>query len=126
MVISRWNGTTDGEKEELFFNRLAAPLLDEDGLISAIAKPSNHDPEKYSVHLKLTPSAAQRMSLATSRIFKNGVDPKPRMAILIDGKVLIAPNLNDTLRSQIEITGNYTKADAEELADTIKPKAKVD
>ena len=109
----------DGQKDELFFNRFAPPIINEDDVVSAVAKPSEHDSESYSVYLRLTPRAGQRLFSKTTRLLKNVASSRPRLPILLDGKVLMAPMLQSTLKEQIAITGNFTKAEAQQLATEI-------
>ena len=111
-----------GMKEEtaLVARRFAESLIDENDILSAIAKPDENFEEKYAVYVKLTAEGATRMAQATKRLLKQSEsDETLRLAILIDGEVIMAPRVRSAMSSSIAITGDFTKAEAERLAASI-------
>ena len=63
-----------------------------------------------SVAIRVTPAAAARLENAT-----RGHIGKP-IAVLLDGTVVSAPTLRGVLRQDAAIVGNFTRAEAEQLA----------
>lgn len=70
-------------------------------------------PERYSVGVELNASGAEKMRRATT-----GHVGRP-MAVLIDGEVVMAPILRTPISGSAVITGNFTKAEAERIANGI-------
>jgi preprotein translocase subunit SecD len=74
------------------------------------AVPSD-DGLRFSVLVELHPPAAERMRRATSAHVG-----RP-LAILIDGEVAVAPIVRSPIGETAVITGNYSKAEAQRIAD---------
>ena len=111
-----------GNKQEtvLVARRFAESTIDENDILSAIAKPDENFEEKYAVYVELTAEGATRMAQATKRLLKQSEsDETLRLAILIDGEVIMAPRVRSAMSSSIAITGDFTKAEAERLAASI-------
>ncbi len=71
-------------------------------------------PSQYAVAIKFNASGAEKMTAATgSHIGKH-------LAILLDGKVVMAPVLRSPIGASAVITGNFTKAQAERIANGIE------
>jgi hypothetical protein len=70
-------------------------------------------PDRFAVSVELLDAGAQRMQQATATHIGRPV------AILIDGNVVMAPVVRSTIRNAAMITGNYTRAEAERIADGI-------
>jgi len=68
------------------------------------------DLERFAVHIRLNPAAADRMRHATS-----GHAGRP-VAILIDGQVLAAPVVRGPISTSAIISGDYTEAEARRIA----------
>ena len=69
--------------------------------------------QMYSVHVEFTKEGAERMSKATQAHYA-----KP-LAILVDGKVISAPIVFETISDRAAITGRMTKEEAERIAKGI-------
>lgn len=74
---------------------------------------SNTGSDRFEVGVEFVPSGAARMRQATSSHIG-----RP-MAILIDGRVVMAPVLRSLIADSAVITGNFTRSDAERIADGI-------
>jgi len=68
---------------------------------------------EYNVLVEFNASGAKKMRVATG-----GHIGKP-VAILIDGQVIMAPVLRSAIDTSAEITGNFTKAEAERIVNGI-------
>lgn len=104
-----------GDGKVILLRRNPESLLDETDLASAEAI---HDPfggSPYSINLELTAEAAERFAAETLLLSKQ--NPPVRLAILVPGKVLTAPFLRTAITGgKIQITGDFTKQEAERLA----------
>lgn len=67
----------------------------------------------YEVLVEFNASGAEKMRVATGKHIGKPV------AILIDGEVIMAPVLRDPIDNSAEITGNFTKAEAERVVKGI-------
>lgn len=70
-------------------------------------------PSQYGISIKLNATGADKMRQATRSHMG-----KP-LAILLDGQVVMAPVVRSTVGASAMITGNYTKAEAERIAERI-------
>ena len=70
-------------------------------------------PEHFSVSVEFLPAGAQRLQQATATHLG-----RP-LAILIDGEVVMAPVVRSVVSNSALITGTFTRADAERIADGI-------
>jgi len=68
-------------------------------------------PDHFSVSVEFLQPGAHRMRQATAAHLGRPV------AILIDGKVVIAPVVRSAISTSAVITGDYSRADAERIAD---------
>jgi SecD/SecF fusion protein len=74
----------------------------------------------YQVNFTMSVGGAQKMLMLTgANLPSKTSDFKRRMAILLDGNVLSAPNLNSTIRGEGLIEGNFTEADVEFLSEIL-------
>jgi hypothetical protein len=79
-------------------------------IASAHAVPGS-GPSDYSVNIEFNTTGAARMHDATaSHVGK-------LIAILLDGRVVMAPTLRSPISESARITGNFTKAQAEKIAN---------
>jgi SecD-like export protein len=74
---------------------------------------SQDGPDRFGVAVKLLPAGAERMRQATATHVGRPV------AILIDGAVVMAPVVRSPIGDSAAITGNFTRAEAERIADGI-------
>jgi hypothetical protein len=65
----------------------------------------------FSVEVDLSPAASERLRVATS-----GHLGRP-LAILIDGRVIVAPVVRSPIERAAVISGNFTKAEATRIAE---------
>jgi hypothetical protein len=70
-------------------------------------------PEQFGVSVQFLPSGAERIKQATATHVG-----RP-MAILIDGSVVMAPVVRSPIGDSAVITGHFTQAEAERIADGI-------
>ena len=75
---------------------------------------SQDGPDRFNVAVQLLPSGADRMRQATAMHVGRPV------AILIDGSVVVAPVIRSPISDSAVITGNFTRAEAERIADGMK------
>jgi preprotein translocase subunit SecD len=74
----------------------------------------SHDgPARFGVTVEFLPPGAERMRQATTPHLGRPV------AILIDGGVVLAPVVRSPISDSAVISGNYTRAEAERIADGI-------
>jgi len=71
-------------------------------------------PDRFDVGVQLLPSGADRMRQATA------MHVGRPLAILIDGRVVMAPVLRSPIGDTAVITGNFTRTEAERIADGMK------
>jgi hypothetical protein len=71
------------------------------------------DQGRYGVSVQFRPAGAERMRQATAAHVGRPV------AILIDGAAVMAPVLRSPISDSAVISGNYTRAEAERIADGI-------
>jgi len=79
----------------------------------AAARLVQRSPAQYSVGIEFNTSGAEKMRAATG-----GHIGRP-VAILLDGQVVMAPVVRASLGAAAEITGNFTKSQAERIVDGI-------
>lgn len=71
------------------------------------------DPTRFGVSVQFLPSGTERMRQATASHVGRPV------AILIDGAVVIAPVVRSPIGDSAVISGNFTRAEAERIAEGI-------
>ena len=102
----------------ILLRRNSEILLDETDLVSAAATPDPDPQGFYSINLELTAEATKRFGRETLRLSTQ--NPPVRLAILVPGKVLMAPVLRAAITGgKLQITGDFTKQDAERLASDL-------
>ena len=79
----------------------------------ASAKPSEWARAEYRIDFSLTPDGARRLSDAT------GKHVGEHLAIVVNNQVNTAPLIHDRINDHAQISGNFTKQSAEELASTL-------
>ena len=70
-------------------------------------------PDRFGISVELLEAGAQRMRLATAAHLGRPV------AILIDGEVVAAPVIRGVISNSAMISGEFTRAEAERIADGI-------
>ena len=90
------------------------PALDGDVVISAKADQSQHG-ATWEVSMQMNSVGTQRWATIT------GAEKGRSIAIVLDGSVYSAPNVNDKIEGgQSQITGNFTPEDAKDLENVLK------
>ena len=72
---------------------------------------------RFTVGLRLVPSAAERLSRETTG------NVGRRMAVLIDGKVVVAPVIAGAIASQARIDAGFSREEAYRVAHSLAPPA---
>ncbi|HEX4962505.1 MAG TPA: hypothetical protein VF173_16845 [Thermoanaerobaculia bacterium] len=84
--------------------------------LDSVTLENDLEPGKWAVTLTVSESGRERLAEVT------GQNVGKRMAILIDGKVLLAPrNQSAMLDGRIMVTGQFSKEEATDLAAKITP-----
>ena len=104
--------TVVGTKDKVYLHK-TADLTNDD---VAEAKVTEDRQKKPAISLTLTKEGAKKMKKLTEE-HRN----KP-LAILVDGKVISAPIVKAEIGEQAEITGTFTKEEAEKIVKGIKGK----
>ena len=131
---------SDQQSTEIMMRKLTSALVNENDVLSAVAKPSEStrggddfgggdefSDRPYEVIVNLTPAAAKRTSAATKRMLKQNEEDEEdllRLAILVDGEVIMVARLNSILSNSIVITGNFTESEAKQLAESISKESR--
>jgi preprotein translocase subunit SecD len=71
-------------------------------------------PPQYSVDVEFNASGAEKMRAATERNIGK------RIAILLDGQVVMIPVLRASIATSARIDGDFTRAQAERIVNGIK------
>ena len=83
--------------------------------------PAMEDANRFSVSMEFTPEGSKVFEKITSSILeedrKTGV--KQPLAIVLDGRLVSAPNIQSVISSRGSITGNFTRREAIELANAL-------
>lgn len=75
----------------------------------------------WDVLVNLKPEAAKRMKARTTELLAEGRDPNLRLAVLLDGKLLMAPTLNGTLGERVQISSGFDEQEAQALVEKLMP-----
>lgn len=75
----------------------------------------------WDVLVNLKPEAAKRMKARTTELLAEGRDPNLRLAVLLDGKLLMAPTLNGTLGERVQISSGFDEQEAQALVEKLRP-----
>lgn len=81
---------------------------------AAVEAPETGD-SRWSIRVELTPEAGRRFEAFT------GQHVGRRLAIVVDGVVLMAPTVRTRIGRSITISGNFTEAEVKRLVEAIKP-----
>jgi SecD/SecF fusion protein len=82
--------------------------------IAAVRVIQGSNPTQYGIAIEFNPSGAEKMRAATANHIGKLV------AFLFDGQVVMAPLLRTPIGASAEITGTFTKAQAESIARRIE------
>jgi preprotein translocase subunit SecD len=89
------------------------PIVSGIDLRTASARPGQQG-AGYEIDFELKPDAAEKFEQWTTKNIGN------QLAIVLDGQIKSAPNVNGAIRDRGQITGNFTKESAEDLALTLR------
>jgi preprotein translocase subunit SecD len=103
---------------------LSTPLIEGTQLKSAQATPPNQQNVQWTVNLTFD-SAARKTFAKVTQAIANQTSPltgqQKQFAIVLDGKSISAPTVNSPIpNGQAEISGNFTQASAQSLANSLK------
>ncbi|PXA05672.1 protein translocase subunit SecDF [Coraliomargarita sinensis] len=110
-VLAEEQQTRDGEAFEVF--HFVKKIPEATGEIIEDARASQNPSGGFVVNLVMTSDGAKIFRQVTERM----VD-KP-LAIVLDGKLYSAPNINEPLSKNAQITGNFSQREAIELANVL-------
>ena len=99
-----------GTDRVLYLHREA--IVTNDDVAAARVMPGEQ-PSTFNVAVTLTAAGGERMRAATA-----GHIGRP-MALLIDGDVVMAPTVRAAMSTQVLITGNVTRAEADRIASGV-------
>ena len=85
----------------------------DNGDIAAARVIQGRSPSQYSIDIKFKASGAEKMRVATGNHIGRPV------AILLDGRVVMAPVLRSPIDASAVVTGNFTRAQAERIVNGI-------
>jgi preprotein translocase subunit SecD len=95
----------------------SAVILDTHDILTAEAAsrydtgPGGATKSSYAVALTFTQEGAEKMRRATEAHIGD------RLELVIDGRVVIAPTIRDVVSSSAMLTGDYTRAEAQRIAE---------
>jgi len=103
---------------------LSVPMIEGTQLTGAQASPPNQQNTQWTVNLSFNGEARKVFANVTRQI-ANQTSPitgqQKQFAIVLDGKVISAPTVEGSIpNGQAEISGNFTQASAESLANSLK------
>jgi len=97
-----------GSTETLYLHRDA--IVTNDDVLGASVVPAQ-DPSQFNIGIRFTQTGAERMRAATASHIG-----RP-MALMIDGEVVMAPTVRSIISTDALLTGNYTRAEADRIAN---------
>ena len=89
------------------------PVVTGNDMRDIATKPSPYGASIYEIDFSLTPDAATRLAEATSKHIGD------RLAIVFNQEANSAPRINSQIRDRAQISGNFTKESAEDLARSL-------
>lgn len=107
---------TRGEQRHALLGDTADTSLVLDGeqrAVTSEAVPDQSQPNHWSIHVKLNEGAGD----ALRRLTKMHLNQK--LAIVVEGKVIAAPVIRSEIGKDVMISGNFSKDDAERLAQLL-------
>lgn len=73
----------------------------------------------WKVTMDFTSSGSKKFATITSQLAQNTA-PQNEFGIVLDGEVVSAPSVTQSLSGSVEITGSFTQAEAQDLANMLK------
>ncbi|WP_406328558.1 protein translocase subunit SecD [Streptomyces sp. NBC_00203] len=73
----------------------------------------------WKVTMDFTSSGSKKFATITGQLAKN-TTPQNQFGIVLDGEVVSAPSVTQSLSGSVEITGSFTQAEAQDLANMLK------
>ena len=112
-VYYREGSATSGSAQEGWIVVAKNPVVTGLDMRDISAKPSQYIRSGFEIDFSLTADAARRLSDATSKHIGD------QLAIVLNHEVKSAPRINSQINDHAQISGNFTKQSAEELASTL-------
>ncbi|MCX3062545.1 protein translocase subunit SecD [Streptomyces beihaiensis] len=78
----------------------------------------NQQSGQWVVNMDFTGSGSKKFAATTTKL-KSQQDPMNRFAIVLDGDVVSAPSVSETLSANAEISGSFTQQSAQDLANVL-------
>ncbi|WP_406479904.1 protein translocase subunit SecD [Streptomyces sp. NBC_01615] len=73
----------------------------------------------WKVTMDFTSSGSKKFATITGQLAKN-TTPQNEFGIVLDGEVVSAPSVTQSLSGSVEITGSFTQTEAQDLANMLK------
>lgn len=97
-----------------FVKRVGKPVINRNHILTAGVFDQSIGKRKSSgLAIRLTPEGSARMEQATKHNLRK------QMALMIGGEVKIAPTIHSTITESLELSGNFTKKELEEIASDL-------
>src|SRR5581483_6601499 len=106
----------DKDKKDIYLHKEVL-ITTRDIVDARLTPPTNG--AGVDVEVMFTKEAADRLSRATAQPVGPETNPPPRMAILIDGKVITAPVIRAQISDRVVITGFDSKEDAQRVVNAL-------
>jgi preprotein translocase subunit SecD len=92
------------------------------GALINSAKAVSDDKRPMAVALRFNAEGGELLHELTSKNLPSGHhgEAPPRLAIILDGQIMIAPQLRSAIRRDVMITGTFTKAQADDLVKILR------
>lgn len=91
-----------------------------DAIVGATAQPQEGSDEYWSVSIYLNPDGTKDFAALTQQLADGG-EGKNHLAIVLNGKVIAAPAVNDPIfGGQVLVTGSFDQARAESIAAQLR------
>ncbi len=101
----------EGRKDELIYLH-EEPVLTREDIAEARAGTDNNRP---AIDISFTKAGQEKLGKATSENIGK------RLAIVVNDKVIFAPTIRSKIADRAQISGNFTKEEAEKLAQSMRP-----
>lgn len=113
------SGTLENQRYALVSREPAASLeiRDGKGIRDAQLSAGRFNKDSFDVSLEFDAQAAKQMRSLTRNFLGR------RLGVIVNGELVMAPTIRAEIGERAMITGNFTKAEAQALVDSLEPKA---
>ncbi len=112
------------QTEKLWLPHPAESVFTEADVFIADVEPDEYQAGHYRVAITVNSQAGERMRVMSAEMlsrYVSGQNPKERLAILIDGEIVMAPRISSLLSTQFVISGLKSEAEAKRIVKAIQP-----